>query len=444
MLKKLFFCFLFVFISLSVFAQKSDGFKFLNVNKRSDKINFKLVNNLIIIPINFNGVQLSFLLDSGVNKTLLLGVEVQDSSLISEYEKVKVIGLGKESQTYAYKTQDNSLQIGEAVNNKADVYLLLEEEFELGSKIGVPVHGIIGYDFFKDFILRINYKQKTIKLYNPEKFKRKLSRYQKLPLQFHNNKAYLQVGVEDETIEKDYLNLLFDTGSGDSFWLFAKDEIIIPEESFDDVIGYGIASVIEGKRSLIQSIFIGDVKIVEPKVAYPNMQSIFGSQQIKFRDGSIGSEVLKRFKLFVDYPNRHIYFKPNSNLRDPFNYDMSGLLLKYAGYKVIEKKQDFSYSNEIEINQDNILEKIGVKTEFLPILEVLNVRKNSPADKADIRVGDVVLSIDKKSAYRYTIDDLQDLFSEKDGKIILLQISRDGKKLNRVIQLKNRLNRFKQ
>ena len=40
-------------------------------NKKSDKINFKLINNLIIIPVKVNDVELSFILDTGVSKTII-------------------------------------------------------------------------------------------------------------------------------------------------------------------------------------------------------------------------------------------------------------------------------------------------------------------------------------------------------------------------------------
>jgi hypothetical protein len=39
------------------------------------KIPFQLINNLVFIPINVNGVELTFLLDSGVKETILFSLE---------------------------------------------------------------------------------------------------------------------------------------------------------------------------------------------------------------------------------------------------------------------------------------------------------------------------------------------------------------------------------
>ena len=44
---------------------------FVLQNGKSDKIHFKLINNLIVIPVTINGIDLSFLLDSGVSKPII-------------------------------------------------------------------------------------------------------------------------------------------------------------------------------------------------------------------------------------------------------------------------------------------------------------------------------------------------------------------------------------
>jgi hypothetical protein len=54
--------------NLSVFSQGN----FELQNGIRDKIHFKLVNNLIVIPVTINGVSLSFLLDTGGSDALWL------------------------------------------------------------------------------------------------------------------------------------------------------------------------------------------------------------------------------------------------------------------------------------------------------------------------------------------------------------------------------------
>ena len=56
-------------------------------NKKSDKINFKLINNLIIIPVKVNDVELSFILDTGVSKTIIFNYKnISDSLKMKDIE----------------------------------------------------------------------------------------------------------------------------------------------------------------------------------------------------------------------------------------------------------------------------------------------------------------------------------------------------------------------
>jgi len=64
---KLLCIFLFIGFNLTVFSQGN----FELQNGKSDKIHFKFVNNLIVIPVTVNDVPLSFLLDTGVSNSII-------------------------------------------------------------------------------------------------------------------------------------------------------------------------------------------------------------------------------------------------------------------------------------------------------------------------------------------------------------------------------------
>ena len=53
--------------ALSVFSQGN----FELQDEKSDKVYFKFVNNLIVIPVTVNGASLSFLLDTGVSRPII-------------------------------------------------------------------------------------------------------------------------------------------------------------------------------------------------------------------------------------------------------------------------------------------------------------------------------------------------------------------------------------
>ena len=62
---------------LSIYSQK--GFRFQERSKIKQRVSFRLINNLIVIPVEINGQELSFILDTGVNKTIIFNLSKSDS-----------------------------------------------------------------------------------------------------------------------------------------------------------------------------------------------------------------------------------------------------------------------------------------------------------------------------------------------------------------------------
>jgi hypothetical protein len=64
------------------------------INTQKAVIPFKFINNLIFIPVNINGAELTFLLDTGVSETILFSLDNKELKL-GNVEKVKFSGLGE-------------------------------------------------------------------------------------------------------------------------------------------------------------------------------------------------------------------------------------------------------------------------------------------------------------------------------------------------------------
>ena len=115
-------------------------------------IPFKLINNLVFIPIKVNGIELNFLLDSGVEETILFSMEEKKEVSFKNVEKVKLRGLGSENEIEGLKSTNNTLETHGLKSHNHLLYIILDQNFNLSSHIGIPVNGIIGYqqqDIFK-------------------------------------------------------------------------------------------------------------------------------------------------------------------------------------------------------------------------------------------------------------------------------------------------------
>ena len=106
-------------------------------------IPFKLINNLVFIPIKVNGIELNFLLDSGVEETILFSMEDKKEVSFNNVEKVKLRGLGGEEEIEGLKSANNVLETHGLESHNHLLYIILDQSFNLSSHIGIPVNGII-------------------------------------------------------------------------------------------------------------------------------------------------------------------------------------------------------------------------------------------------------------------------------------------------------------
>src|SRR5690606_28711477 len=103
-LRAIFVCF---FLVLSSVAKSQDAFSILKGDK-SKKIRCKLVHNLIFIPVDVNGTELSFLLDTGVSKPIIFSFPfIEEVLKIEETEKISIRGLGGGEPVEASKSKNN-------------------------------------------------------------------------------------------------------------------------------------------------------------------------------------------------------------------------------------------------------------------------------------------------------------------------------------------------
>ena len=139
--------FLFLIFSLSINAQ--DGFQILE-DKKKVNIPFRQINNLVFLDLKVNNVDLTFLLDTGVSETLLFSLENKEV-VFENVEKIRFAGLGGSNYIEGIKSTQNKVEVNKTlVDFSHEIYIILDEDFNFSSHVGIPVNGIIGYHFFKN------------------------------------------------------------------------------------------------------------------------------------------------------------------------------------------------------------------------------------------------------------------------------------------------------
>jgi hypothetical protein len=411
----------------------------------SDKIRFKLIDNLIIIPVEINGVELSFLVDSGVSKPILFNITNTDSLQINHVETIYLRGLGGGEPIEAIKSQRNIFKIGNAINISQDIYVVFDDLINFTPRLGVPVHGIIGFDLFKDFIVEINYNSKYLRLHRPNTYKYKTcKKCETFNLSFYNNKPYINGEVTFES-EKLPVKLLIDTGSSDALWLFENDELGLNtsyENYFHDFLGKGLSGNVYGKRSRVKSFNLKSFILNDVNIAFPDSTSISYARKHEERNGSISGELLKRFNLIMDYKNAKLTLKKNSNFKDSFYYNMSGLVLEQHGFRVVKeksaKKGVDNYGRSVEDNAViNLVEYYHFNLK--PAFKIAEIRKGSPSDRAGLMLNDLIISVNNKETHTLSLQEINHFFREDSGKLLRLKIERNDVSMNFQFRLEDPL-----
>ena len=412
-------------------------------NVKKETIKFKLINNLIIIPVEVNGVELSFILDTGVNKPILFNVANNDSIEVKNIEEIFLRGLGEGGAIRAFHSKGNNFKLKSIYNNNQDLYVVLDEKINFSPRLGIPVHGIIGFDLVRDFVLDINYVSKKIRFYkNYEYTYKDCKKCEQFDIELYKNKPYLNSKVQiDDNREVD-VKLLIDSGSSDALWLFENEGIGLktPKNYFEGFLGRGLSGGIYGNLARAKNFSIGNFNLKDTKVSFPDSVSIRYVQNLNGRNGSLGSDILKRFRVILDYQSKKITLKKNNKFNTPFKYNMSGLEVQHNGIRYVKQlisdRRGIIQSDKGTQSTVQIILNEQFKFSLHPAIEISEVRQGSPAGLAGLKEGDVLLTINGKQTFRYNIQEINELLNERAGKKIKLTVDRQGTELRFFFVLK--------
>ena len=382
-------------------AQK---FEFTGKRKR-ETLSFKMIKNLMIIPLSINGKgPFNFVLDTGVGLMLISDPKLIDSVSIKNLRSINIVGFGEGEAMSAFVTPSIEVRLGSTVAKNLSAAILKKDMFELSGYVGMPIHGLIGYEFFSSFIVRINFVVNTLTIYRHETayIPRKGIR---IPLSIEDRKPYVVADIVLNSGEKIAAKFIIDTGAGHPVSLETNGGVPfeLPDVNIEGNLGIGLTGPISGYIGRISSLKLGKYTLNNVIAAFPNYEDVASKVFSVSRNGNMGIAVLKRFNVVFDYGRTSIYIKPATLLKEPFEHDMSGMELISAGDK---------------FNR----------------LIVTRVEPASAAEESGIQKEDEILAINFKPVSDMSITEIDNLFrSKNDRSFILDVIPRGSKDKERVI-----------
>jgi membrane-associated protease RseP (regulator of RpoE activity) len=211
------------------------------------------------------------------------------------------------------------------------------------------------------------------------------------------------------------------------------------ENSFEDYLGFGTNGEIFGLRTKVDSLDIYDSTLKKVAVSYPYIEYHSDQNKVTSYDGSLGGEILRRFDIVFDFPNRKIIMKPNEYFDEGFYYNMSGLGVKKGELELYSyvNRSFFGTNTSSTSSNSEVLVKSSssVSYQYLPKIFVDYVRENSPGDKAGIKIGDQIVSINGYKRKKLTLNRVSELFYKNPYKVLRIELKRGGKEFK--VKIKN-------
>ncbi len=316
-----------------------------------------LTGGVIIIHATLDNYPdtLNFVLDTGSGGISLDSATCDYLHIRREKSNVMIKGIaGVRAVEYAY---NHRLNLKGVSADNLDFHI---NDYDiLTSVYGIKIDGIIGYTFLRRYLVVINYEKYRLEILSQGAYKYPRGghtlhpRFSTLPVQ--------PVSIKEQ--QKLISNFYFDTGAGLCFLLseqFAKDSMVFNDRKKSyPTLAQGLGGKAEMNITTLKEVKIGPYRFRNvPAYIFNDPYNATSYPQVS---GLIGNDLMRRFTVILNYAKREIYIKPNSFYRDSFDYSYTGL-----GIYMVDKK-----------------------------ITVLDIMKNSPAEKAGLHIGDVIVGVNK-------------------------------------------------
>ena len=375
----------------------------------STTLHFDMIDGHIVLPVSINASEpLNFVLDSGAAAMVILESHHTKSLPLKMGGELPVSGVGTGPNPVARIVEDTSLAVGNVrLEGLSAIYLTQASVPFFDDLDEVYFDGVIGAPFFERFVVEIDYDRQLISFSEPASVEARIEHsgidWQVLSLQIDSGLPYLatQIGMGPE--QSVAVKLLVDTGYRGPVSLTPEthDGIDEPLEFFS-MVSQGLSGDVDSKVGMSEYLALGSFALNKVPVSY----SISGGESENGSNGLLGNEVLSRFNLVFDYPNERMFVVPNQRFAVPISADRSGLLIRPH--------------------------RLGAVVKSIAI--------GSAGEGSDLRVGDIITSVDDKPMTPSSIAGLKRLLASDRETVSVCWLSSDQPRCGN-LALASRFNR---
>jgi hypothetical protein len=296
-------------------------------------IPFELEDNLIYVRVSVNGSRpLSFILDTGahsfiharqarsigLNLELIgqgrgIGAAQPDVYLVTEKVSLGLPGVAFSPRRLLAVSLD-------AVESCVNEFVIDEQGRNIPSDLGEQrearreVDGILGKEFFDQFVVEIDYAHRLLNVYDPSSYEYAGSG-EGIPLEVGEQYVFAQAQIRAAGRAPLAGRFLLDTGSGHAVTLLKpfmdEHRLLSSTEGMTSlpVCGLGGHASEASWIGALEALHLGEFTVAAPVTEFHL------SEPTTDADGFIGGAVFRRFKVIFDYSRRRMILEPRDDLQ---------------------------------------------------------------------------------------------------------------------------------
>lgn len=345
-------------------------------------VNLKLIENQLFIPISIEKETRYWLLDSGASMSII------------DEDYARGLGLTPEGRIAGHGFGENfslgfvnlpEYQVGKLKLNPQKVYV----SKGLSAKSYEPViAGVAGYDLLSRFVVELDYTNGHVTFHDPTSFRyRGPGHIFDAPLKYRT----FTLPVQLDDFEEGVWSLDLGAYRSSLHYPFSKKNGLTTRRGVASV-SQGMSGIVHEKLSRFGRLRIGNFELSNQVIAIAEETRV-GAASRGETDGNLGNSTLRNFHLFLDYPNQKVILEKSKEFNVVPRTDKSGLL-------------------------------IGRSKDNVPMVSF--VAAHTPAAKAGVRAGDIILNLQgKEIGAEDKVMELRKILRGEPGTTIFLRVKRD-------------------
>lgn len=355
-------------------------------------IPIEIEQNLVIVRVRIGASPpLAFLVDTGASGSVIASDRLADAGLAAG---PSVAATGQGGTLDASAVRGAVLRLGPV--RLAPDSIAAVDLAGLSAGLGRRIDGILGYELFARYVVRIDYDRRRLTLFEPGEAS---GGGRAIPIEIRDGTPFVAATLRQGGVSVP-ARLLIDMGASSALTLYADFVAahpgLVPPRTLALTGGAILPGQFRARTGRLGALALGPLRFSGPVANFSSNGA--GDDAVPGDAGQIGGELLSRFTATYDYRQGRMRLRPGRRYRAPLRFDASGLSLA-------AEAPDFAMKR------------------------VRLVLPDTPAAEAGLRRGDRLLRFDGTPAGRLALGRIRAALRQP-GRAHRLDVLRDGRRLS--------------